>query len=146
MKYEILANATAITHFALVVALLLGILISARYKRFRPWEAGTLLIVLVFWSIYGNCPLTVLENHLRILAGSPLPLLEKGFLPYYINKFLDLNLPGPVIGRFTYFTGGIFFLASVEWISPYINFEIFKLRKNLKKIVRRKSAGRYRSA
>ncbi|MBX4195695.1 DUF2784 family protein [Candidatus Parcubacteria bacterium] len=138
MNYEVLANLTAITHIVLVFAVLAGILISIRYKRFRPWEAAAVLIVIVFWSLYGNCPLTLVESHFRDLAGHSLPLLvQKGFLPYYINKFLSLNLPGPVIGRFTYFVGGIFFLASIEWLSPYINFEIFKLRRLLRKTPKR---------
>lgn len=105
-----------------------------------------MLVVLVFWSLYGNCPLTLVESHFRDLAGSPVPgLIARGFLPYYINKFLNFNLPGPIIGRFTYFTGGIFFLASMEWMSPVMNFELFKFRKTIKRLFKKK-AQRYRRA
>lgn len=146
MKYEFLANATAITHFILVMAVIVGLLVSFRYKRFRPWEAAAVLIVLVFWSLYGNCPLTILESHFRDLAGAPVPgLIARGFLPYYINKFLNFNLPGPVIGRFTYFAGGVFFLASIEWMSPVFHFEVFRARKIWRNIFKKK-ARRYRRA
>lgn len=133
MNYALLANLTAITHFLLVLSVLVGLLISFRYKRFRPWEAGIVLVVIVFWSIYGNCPLTFLEAHLRELAHAPLPLVEKGFLPYYINKITGVFIPGPIIGRTTYFVGGMFFLASMEWLSPFFHLELFKIRKFFKK-------------
>jgi hypothetical protein len=131
MNYNALANATAITHITIVFLVLVGILISVRYKRFRPWESFILLFIVVLWSIYGNCPLTILEEHFRTLAGNPTLITAKGFLPFYANKYLGVSLLSGTVTRSTYFTGGMFTLASVEWVSPYINVELFKLRKLL---------------
>ena len=86
MNYNILANATAVTHITVVVLVLLGILVSVRYKRFRPWESLTLVVVVVLWSVYGNCPLTILEEHFRVLAGTPSYITSVGFLPFYAHK------------------------------------------------------------
>ncbi len=131
MNYNFLADATAVTHITVVVLVLVGILISVRYKRFRPWESLTLVVVVVLWSIYGNCPLTILEEHFRVLAGTPSYITSVGFLPFYAHKLLGFSLLSSTVVKSTYFTGGIFTLASVEWLSPYINMEVFKLRKLL---------------
>ena len=142
MNYNFLANATAVTHFVVIFVVLGGILVSIRYKRFRPWESLALIIVVILWSVYGNCPLTIAEEHFRTLAGHPSYITSVGFLPFYAHKFFGLSLLSSTVVRSTYFTGGIFTLASVEWLSPYINVELFKLRKLLgispKKPARRK--------
>ncbi len=131
MNYHILANATAVTHISVIILVLLGILVSIRYKRFRPWESLALVVVVVLWSVYGNCPLTILEEHFRTLAGTPSYITSVGFLPFYAHKIFGLSLLSSTVVRSTYFTGGMFTLASVEWLSPYVNMELFKLRRLL---------------
>jgi hypothetical protein len=131
MNYNLLADATAVTHITVVVLVLVGILVSIRYKRFRPWESLVLVVIVLLWSVYGNCPLTLVEEHFRELAGNPTLITAKGFLPFYAQKIFGFSLKSSTIVKSTYFTGGIFTLASVEWISPYLNVELFKLRRLL---------------
>src|SRR3989344_7341683 len=92
MNYVFWANTTAVTHFIIIIAVILGLLISFRYRRFRPWEAFALLTIVVLWSYYGNCPLTILEERFHTLAGSPSGITNIGFLPYYANKLLNIQL------------------------------------------------------
>lgn len=129
MSYAFLADATAVTHISIIVAVLAGLLVSFRYKRFRPWEAAAFLGVIVLWSYYGNCPLTIVEQHFRDLAGQDSNLTSVGFLPYYANKLLVIDIPSRIIQRSVFFTGGAFFAASIEWLSPVMHMEIFKVRK-----------------
>ena len=129
MNYEVLANTTALTHIIIIIAVMLGLLVSFRYKRFRPWEAGALVLVVILWSYYGNCPLTILEQNLRDAAGQQANLTSVGFLPYYFNKFLSIDFPSRAIQRFTFFTGGALFASSIEWLSPVFHMEIFKARR-----------------
>ncbi|MEK7227574.1 MAG: DUF2784 family protein [Patescibacteria group bacterium] len=136
MSYAFLADATAITHITIIVAVLLGLLISFRYKRFRPWEAAAFLSVIVFWSYYGNCPLTIVEQHLRDLAGQNSSLTSVGFLPYYANKLWGMDIPSRIIQRSVFFTGGAFFAASIQWLSPVMHMEIFKARRTLRRLAR----------
>src|SRR3989344_5971828 len=136
MDYLTLANVTAIVHFITIVAVVVGLLACFRYKRFRPLEAGVLILVVVLWSYYGNCPLTILEEKLRMLAGKPSGITEVGFLPYYANKLFGISLSSRLVQRTTFFTGGAIFTASLEWLAPYMHMEIFKLRKTLRKLVR----------
>jgi hypothetical protein len=131
MNYNLLGNLTAFTHITVIVLVLAGILISIRYKRFRPWESLVLVVVVILWSVYGNCPLTILEEHFRVLAGTPSYITSVGFLPFYANKLLGVSLLSSTVVRSTYFFGGMLTLGSIEWLSPYINMELFKLRKFL---------------
>ena len=137
MSYGFLANATAVIHFTAIVAVIVGLLISFRYKRFRPWEAGILLVVVVLWSYYGNCPLTILEQHFRDLAGQNANLTSIGFLPFYVNKLLNFEISSRMVQRTTFFTGGAFFAASLEWLSPYLHFHLFHARKSFRRSLRK---------
>ena len=133
MNYALLADATAVTHLATIVAVLLGLLVCFRYKRFRPWEAGALIVIVVLWSYYGNCPLTILEQKFRDLAGEPANLTSVGFLPYYFETLFNWNFSSQMTQRITFFTGGAFFAASIDWFAPVIHMEVFKVRRFLKK-------------
>lgn len=134
MNYGLFANITALTHVAILIAVVFGLLLSFRYKRFRPWEAGALVLIVILWSYYGNCPLTILEQRFRDLAGQTgVNLTSIGFLPYYMHKLFDVSLASKTVQHSTFFTGGILFTASIEWFTPFFHMEIFKLRKFLRK-------------
>ena len=133
MSYAFLANTTAVTHFAIWLAVIVGLLVSFRYKRFRPWEALIFVTVVTLWSYYGNCPLTILEQYLRDQAGQQANLTSVGFLPYYANKLFNVSFSSRMVQRFTFFTGGALFTASLEWLAPIMHLEIFRLRKFLKR-------------
>lgn len=137
MNYAFWANATATTHFISIVVVVIGLLACFRFKRFRPWEAGILLAVILLWSYYGNCPLTILEQRLREMAGQEVNLTAVGFLPYYANKLLSIDFSSRIVQRFTFFTGGTLFAASIEWLSPYMHFHLFHFRRTIKKLGRR---------
>ncbi|MDO8729096.1 MAG: DUF2784 family protein [bacterium] len=136
MNYSFWADATAVTHFTIILVVLGGLLVSFRYKRFRPWEAGTLILAVVLWSYYGNCPLTIVEQYFRDLAGQKANLTSIGFLPYYANRLLSVSLSSNLVQKTTFFTGGAFFAASIEWFAPFMHMEIFRIRRTLRKLAR----------
>ncbi len=131
MSYDALANLVMVIHIVLIGVVFIGILISIRYKRFRPIESLILLAAIVIWSLYAGCPLTHLENHLRISAGTPLPLTEIGFIPYYLNQWLSFSITDSQLTLATYTIAALFLITSVEWLSPFVNPEIVKIRKIL---------------
>ncbi len=135
MNYDLFADTTAVVHFVIIVAVIIGLLVSFRYRRFRPWEAGALISIVVLWSYYGNCPLTILEQWLREQAGQAPSLTSVGFLPYYADKFFALGISSKLIQRTTFFTGGAIFTASIEWLSPYFHFHLFSIRRALKSLL-----------
>jgi hypothetical protein len=134
MNYDLFADTTAIIHFTIIVAVIIGLLISFRYRRFRPWEAGALIVIVVLWSYYGNCPLTILEQHLRELAGQKASLTNVGFLPYYADKLFAVGISSRIVQRSTFFTGGAIFAASIEWLAPYFHFHLFSMRRAARKL------------
>ena len=87
MNYLLLADMVTVIHTALVVGILFGILVSVRYKRFRPIEALFLLLAILIWSLYSGCPLTYLEDFLRASAGHPIAISQVGFIPFYFNEW-----------------------------------------------------------
>ncbi|MBX4206194.1 DUF2784 family protein [Candidatus Parcubacteria bacterium] len=135
MNFDFWADATAATHFLIILAVVVGLLVCFRYKRFRPLEAGILLAIVVLWSYYGNCPLTILEEKLRTLAGHPTGITNVGFLPFYANKFLGVALSSRLVQRSTFFSGGAIFTASIEWLRPYLHFHVFGLRRTLRHLL-----------
>ncbi|MEK7148192.1 MAG: DUF2784 family protein [Patescibacteria group bacterium] len=137
MNYDLFADATATTHIAAILAVIFGLLMSFRYKRFRPWEAGLLLSVFVLWSYYGNCPLTILEQYLREKAGQSVNLTSIGFTTYYLEKLFDLNVSSRIVQNSTFFSGAMFFGASIEWFKPFFHYEVFKIRKTLRKSLKK---------
>lgn len=142
-NFEVWADTIALTHFLIIVAVIVGLLVSFRYRRFRPWEAGALIAIVVLWSYYGNCPLTILEEKLRTLAGAPSGITEVGFLPFYADKFLGIAISSKVIQRTTFFTGGAIFTASLEWLAPYFHFHLFSVRRSIRKMLGLKPKRRY---
>jgi hypothetical protein len=143
MNYHLWANTTALIHFIIIVAVIVGLLVSFRYRRFRPWEAGALILIVVLWSYYGNCPLTILEEKLRTLAGAPSGITNIGFLPFYADKLFGIALSSRLIQRTTFFTGGAIFTASLEWLFPYLHFHLFSVRRTLRKIFGLKQKRKY---
>jgi Protein of Unknown function (DUF2784) len=131
MFYDNLADIVMVFHAAMIVSVFLGILFSVRYKRFRPLESIILLSAIVIWSLYGGCPLTYAENYLRISAGNPLPLVDVGFISFYLNNWFGLMMTDHTVVLITYVIVAVFFAISIEWLSPYLNIEIVKLRKYL---------------
>jgi hypothetical protein len=128
-NYVNLANIVMVLHVVLILSVFVGIAISIRYKRFRPIESFILLSAILIWSLYGGCPLTYLENYLRVYSGYPIPILEAGFIPYYFDKWFNFHITAYQLTVATYTTALVFLLTSIEWVSPFINFEIIKIRK-----------------
>lgn len=94
MLYAILADIVLIFHFAFVAFALFGGLLVLRFPR-----AWCLHLPALFWGIAVEwadwiCPLTPLENALRLRAGQA--GYDNGFVEYWIAAILyPLNLtPG----------------------------------------------------
>lgn len=143
MNYIALANTTAVIHFISIVAVIAGLLLCFRYKRFRPFEAGALILIVVLWSYYGNCPFTILEEYFRTLASQPSGITNVGFLPYYAEKLFDIEFTSRTVQRTTFFVGGMIFAGSIEWLAPIMHTEVFKARALLRKLLRKKGGKRY---
>ncbi|OGM96346.1 MAG: hypothetical protein A3B86_04380 [Candidatus Yanofskybacteria bacterium RIFCSPHIGHO2_02_FULL_38_22b] len=116
----LLADALTAIHTILILSVFIGIFLSIRIKRFRPIEALVLLVAIVIWSLYEECPLTSAEVYLRNLSGQVTSLGEVGFIAYYLSIWFNLSIYPTTITFLTYVIAFIFLLLSIAWELPYL--------------------------
>lgn len=99
--YAWLADATVTLHASFVffvvggqLLILLGWLSNWRWTRnliFRVAHLSAILFVILEAWLGVNCPLTILENGLREMAGQP--GYELSFIGYWLNRILFYTAP-----------------------------------------------------
>ncbi|WP_341649044.1 DUF2784 domain-containing protein [Thauera humireducens] len=82
MLFRLAADAVLLLHLGFIVFVLLGGLLALRWRR-----VPLLHLPAAAWGVYielsgGLCPLTPLENRLRVLAGQV--GFEGGFIEHYL--------------------------------------------------------------
>jgi hypothetical protein len=86
MVYRILADAVVLVHVAFVLFVVLGGLLVLRWRRIAwihlPAAIWGALIEFAGWV----CPLTPLENRLRVLGGGE--AYDTGFVEHYVVPLL----------------------------------------------------------
>ncbi len=102
MSYKIFADAIIVVHFLFILFMLLGFLLTAfalvfRQKFFDWWLFRSLHLLGIFYvsslSILGKyCPLTILENELR-LRYEVSSVYSGSFIVHYLQKLIypDVN-------------------------------------------------------
>lgn len=108
MFYRLLADTVLILHFAFVAFALLGGLLVLRRPRVAWLHLPALLWgIAVQWADW-ICPLTPLENHLRLLGG------EAGYEGGFIEHYLMLLLyPGNLTPELRYILGAVLLIVNV---------------------------------
>lgn len=102
MSYKIFADAIIVVHFLFILFMLLGFLLTAyalvfRQKFFDRWLFRSLHLLGIFYvsslSILGKyCPLTILENGLRLKYEAS-SVYSGSFIVHYLEKLIypDVN-------------------------------------------------------
>ncbi len=86
MLYRFLADTVLIVHFAFAVFTLLGGLLLLRFPKLMPFHLAALCwAVVVQWANL-ICPLTPLENHLRVLGHQD--GYAAGFVEHFVLKVM----------------------------------------------------------
>ena len=80
--HAFLADLTAVVHLALVAFLVVGGVLACARPRLLRAHLAVLGGVAAFNLTGSDCPLTVLEQHLRALAGQP--SYGGGFISHYL--------------------------------------------------------------
>ncbi|MFQ5867302.1 MAG: DUF2784 domain-containing protein [bacterium] len=117
MAYKIFVDAIIVVHFLFILFMLLGFLLTLyaiffRKKFFDRWLFRSLHLLGIFYvaslSILGRyCPLTILENELRLRYEASL-VYSGSFIVHYLERLvypdvnpLTIQLPTVFIGVFT---------------------------------------------
>jgi len=118
-----LADAVAIFHAAYVVfvviglaAIVAGALAGARWAQsfaLRAVHLGAILLVCVEVLIGAVCPLTTLENSLRLRAG--VASYPRDFVGYWIDRLIFYNEPNWVFGLLYFVFAAAVALSWWQW-------------------------------
>ena len=86
MTWRVLADAVLLLHFAFIAFVVLGGLAVLRWPRLA-WLHLPAVAWAAWISFVGSiCPLTPLENHLRVLGGEP--GYSDGFIHHYLTSLI----------------------------------------------------------
>lgn len=124
-NYRLMANSVLMLHAAIVVFVvggLLAVLLGGplrwawtRHLWFRAAHLGAIAFVVVESWAGIVCPLTTLEQWLRMRAGQA--AYEGDFIAYWLTKFMFFTAP-PWAFIAAYSTFGLLVAASWIWLPP----------------------------
>jgi hypothetical protein len=89
--YRVLADAVLLIHLGFILFVVFGALLVARRPRLLPVHLAAAAWGVGIEMLGAICPLTYLENHMRLLAGGS--GYGGGFVEHYL---LPLIYPGPL--------------------------------------------------
>src|SRR5581483_11041154 len=126
MGYRLLAEATVVVHFAVLLYIVFGGLLAWRWPR-AIWPhfalAGWGFSTVVFGV---NCPLTWLENWARQRAGEA--LLPSGFIDHYIEGVV---YPERYTGLIQFSAGAVVVLSWVGALVLYLRRRSARLARDV---------------
>ena len=124
MLWLVLADAVVIIHAAYVafvvvgfVVIVAGSIVGARWARsfaLRVAHLAAILLVCVEVAIGAICPLTTLENSLRLHAGAT--SYPADFVGYWVDRMIFYNAPSWVFAVLYFGFAGL--VALSWWIWP----------------------------
>jgi hypothetical protein len=116
MVYRVLADAVLIAHLAFALYAVLGGILVLRYPRTVRLHLPVLLwAIIVEWANW-TCPLTPLENHLRLMGG------EAGYSGGFIEHLISLVLyPESLTLELRYILGSVLITVNLA-IYGYVVF------------------------
>ncbi|MGB7159186.1 MAG: DUF2784 domain-containing protein [Tepidisphaeraceae bacterium] len=123
--YRITADFVLILHTAVIVFILFG-LVAILLGVARKWEwvrnfyfrvAHLLAIAYVVAQTFLGiaCPLTILENHLRVRAGQD-PYAEAGCIQFWLHRLIFFDAE-PWVFTLCYASFGLL-VAATMWLAP----------------------------
>ena len=102
--WKLLTNAVLIVHSAWILAVIFGPLICWFFPKFRIFHITMIFItVLIMLSGY-LCPLTYLENWLKV-HYDPALTYQGGFIINYLERFVYMDVSPKIIFFLTLFWG-----------------------------------------
>jgi hypothetical protein len=125
MSYRLLADLLVIVHFAYVMFVILGLLLTilggflnwgwVRNRWFRGIHLAMILIVVVEAWVGIICPLTLWEQELRSAAGQQ--IYQGDFIAKWVHEALFFQAP-PWVFTVCYTVFGGLVLVTLFWIPP----------------------------
>lgn len=97
MLYRFLADAVLLVHLGFIVFVVFGALLAARYRILLPVHLAAATWGIAVEVSGAGCPLTGLENQMRLLAG------QSGYAESFVEHYLlALIYPGALTREIQY--------------------------------------------
>lgn len=123
--YQLMANAVLVIHASIVVFVIGGLLATltggalrwswTRNLWFRAAHLGAIVFVVLESWLGIVCPLTTLEQWLRVRAGQA--AYDGDFIAYWLSRFMFFNAPAwAFIAAYSVF--GLLVIGSWIWLPP----------------------------
>jgi hypothetical protein len=106
MLYRVLADAVVVAHFGYVLFVRKA---WARNFWLRIVHLAMIAVVVVQAWVGRRCPLTLLENRLRVAAGQAIH--EQDFIEYWVHRLMFFRAP-PIVFIAGYTAFGLLVLAT----------------------------------
>jgi hypothetical protein len=85
------ADLTVLLHFLFILFVIFGALLVARNPKLAYLHWATLVYALLIEVFNWYCPLTLLEQRLRLAAGTG--AYERSFLVHYLERLIYWDVP-----------------------------------------------------
>jgi hypothetical protein len=89
--YEVAADLTALAHLTFILFVIFGSILGRRGRTWKILHLACMGYGVFIEVFYWYCPLTLLEQYLRVKAGRG--TYQDAFLAHYLNKFIYLDVP-----------------------------------------------------
>ncbi len=91
MFYQLALDVTIFVHFAFIVFVILGGLLAWNWPRLKWFHAPALAYGVLFDLFQWRCPLTMLEQFLRVKAD--LPVYSSSFISRLLSTLIYVDVP-----------------------------------------------------
>jgi len=81
-----------VLHFFCLFTPAAGLIIAIIWPRYAEAQAIYCIIIPGLWGLWGGCPLTVIEQQLR-LRHHPQGYYDGPFIPHYSKKWFGFTIP-----------------------------------------------------
>jgi hypothetical protein len=119
--YKLFIYALIALHLLIIVFLVVGSVLSIRIKKLRPIMALSFIALIIIWTAYGYCPITVWEAHLLAKSGQMTNLQNLGFIRFYLKAWLNINVPAAGLNYASYAIAAILLLLTLDWARPWFS-------------------------
>lgn len=96
MIYRLLADLSVLFHFLWILFIVFGIIFALKRSRLAWFHLGGLLFSLFLNIVGWYCPLTYLENYLRMSCGEG-GTYGSSFITHYLDPIIYPDLPEMII-------------------------------------------------
>lgn len=106
------ADVVAIIHFLWLMLMIAGLPIMLVWEPYKYAAVSLMIITVVSWVVWGDCPLYIFEMRLRnkVDVGG---MYRGSFMSHYLHKFFGLDIPTQTFTVLGYVYAGLIIVLAL---------------------------------